>query len=200
MDVKHFRSAAAFRRWLQRHHHTATEVWVGFYRRESGKTGMSYQEAVDQALCFGWIDGIRKKVDDISYTNRFTPRKPKSTWSLVNIRRVAELTKLGQMAPPGVDAFKSRDARRSGTYSFENRPATFEPSLEKIFRADREAWTFFQSQPPGYRRTATWWVTSAVKEETRRTRLAWLIDDSAHGRRLGMLTVSRKSPTRRRDA
>lgn len=189
----YFRGGAAFRRWLQKHHGTTTEVWVGFYRKDSGRTGISYAEALDQALCFGWIDGIRKKVDDESYTNRFTPRKPKSTWSLVNIRRVGELTALGLMAPPGIAAFETRDAKRSGIYSFENRPSSLAPALEKTFKARREAWAFFQAQPPGYRRTATWYVMSAVKDDTRRSRLARLIEDSSQGRRLGMLAPTSKN-------
>lgn len=192
MDVTHFRDAEAFRRWLEKHHDTADELWVGFYRKGCGKTGISYQEAVDQALCFGWIDGVRKKVDDISYTNRFSPRTGKSTWSLINIRRIGDLTKQGLMAAPGIAAFKSRDAKRSGLYSFENRPADLAPELEKIFKANKRAWTFWAALPPGHRRTATWWVMSAVKDETRRSRLAALIDASAQGRRLGMLAPSTK--------
>jgi len=187
MEVKFFRSAEDFREWLDRHHGSATELWVGFYKKESGRVGMSYPEAVDQGLCFGWIDGVRKKVDAISYTNRFSPRRPKSIWSLVNIRRVGELTRQGLMTAAGLAAFRARDAKRSGMYSFENRPRSLEPALEKIFRARKRAWTFFQTQPPGYRRLATWWVMSAVKDETRRARLAKLISDSAEGRRLAAL-------------
>jgi uncharacterized protein YdeI (YjbR/CyaY-like superfamily) len=192
MKAAHFRNAAEFRRWLEKHHDTATELWVGFYRQGCGKTGMSYAEAVDQALCYGWIDGIRKKVDAISYTNRFTPRTARSIWSLINIRRVGELAKLGLMAAAGTAVFEARDLKRSGTYSFENRPTSLAPPLEKVFKSNKPAWAFWQAQPPGYRRTSTWWVMSAVKDETRRSRLATLIDESARGRRLGML-----SPTKR---
>ena len=196
MDVKHFRDAAAFRRWLEKYHDTAKELWIGFYRKGCGRTGMSYAEAVDQALCYGWIDGIRKRLDDISYTNRFTPRTPRSIWSAINIRRVGELTKLGLMAPSGAAAFKARDPKRSGLYSFENRPASFAPELEKVFKTNKAAWAFWEAQPPGYRRTITWFVMSAVKDETRRTRLAAVIDASARERRLGLAPAAKKSSTK----
>ena len=192
MDVRHFRDAATFRRWLERNHDREKELWVGFYRNDSGRGGLTYREALDQALCFGWIDGVRKKVDEASYAQRFTPRQARSTWSLVNIRRVGELTKMGVMAPAGVKAFEARDAARSGVYSFENRPQALPPDLERRFRKDRAAWAFFQAQPPGYRRTAIWFIVSAKKDETRLKRLAVLMDDSAHGRRLGMLAPGPK--------
>jgi uncharacterized protein YdeI (YjbR/CyaY-like superfamily) len=190
MQVKHFRNAEQFRRWLERHHAAEKELWVGFYRKGCGKTGMSYPEAVDQALCFGWIDGVRKKLDDISYTNRFSPRQPKSTWSTVNMRRVGELTKLGLMTEAGLAAFKARDEKRSGVYSFENRPQSLPPDLEKVFKANRQAWEFWTALPPGNRRTVTWWIVSAVKDETRRSRLAKAIESSAKGQRLGLLSPS----------
>ncbi len=192
MDATYFRDAAAFRRWLQKHHDSATELWVGFYRKGSGRTGISYPDAVDQALCFGWIDGVRKRVDDIRYVNRFSPRTAKSTWSLVNRRRVGELTRLGLMAPPGVAAFKARDPKRSARYSFENRPASLASELEKTFKSQRAAWAFWEALPPGFRRTVTWWIMSAVKEETRRARLAKVIADAARGRRAGLLSPSKK--------
>ena len=192
MDVVHFRSAAEFRRWLQKHHDSATELWVGFYNKASGKGGITYAEAVDQALCFGWIDGVRKKIDAASYVNRFSPRKAKSNWSTINIRRVGELIELGMIAAPGLAVFKARDAKRSGVYSFENRPQSLSPRLEKIFKSNAAAWTFFSAQPPGYRRTAIWFVMSAKQEETRDRRLARLIDDSAHGRRLAVITSPKK--------
>ncbi len=193
MDVRHFKDAPAFRRWLERNHGREKEVWVGFYRKDSGRSGLTYKEALDQALCFGWIDGVRKKVDEASYAQRFSPRTARSTWSLVNIRRVGELTTMGLMAPPGIKAFEARDPARSGIYSFENRPQDLPAELERRFRKDRAAWAFFEAQPPGYRRTAIWFVMSAKKEETRLKRLAVLMDDSAHGRRLGMLAPGRQS-------
>jgi uncharacterized protein YdeI (YjbR/CyaY-like superfamily) len=190
-DITYFRSAAEFRRWLEKNHDTAKEVWIGFYKKDSGKTGISYQEALDQALCFGWIDGVRKKVDEISYTNRFSPRTTRSAWSLINIRRVGELTKTGLMAEPGLKVFEDRDRKRSGIYSFENRPQSLPPKLEKLFTADKKAWAFFTAQPPGYRRIATWFVMSAKKDETRLKRLERLMDDSRNQRRLGIMEPSR---------
>lgn len=187
MRVRHFRTADAFRRWLAKHHDSAPEIWVGFYRAASGRTGMSYKEAVDQALCYGWIDGVRKRVDDISYTNRFTRRTAKSNWSAINIRRMGELMQLGIVAAPGRAAFEGRDPKRSGRYSFENRPTAFAPELERTFKAHAAAWAFWNAQPPGYRRTITWWVMSAVREETRRSRLATLIAEAAAGRRVALM-------------
>jgi len=192
MDVIYFRHAAELRRWLQKRHGTATELWIGFYKKGCGQTGITYPEAVDQALCFGWIDGVRKKVDEISYTNRFSPRTAKSTWSLINIRRVGELTRLGVMAAPGLATFKARDPKRSLKYSFENRPASLAPELEKVFKAQKVAWKFWETLPPGYRRTVTWWVMSAVKDETRRARLATAIESAARGQRVGLLTPPKK--------
>jgi uncharacterized protein YdeI (YjbR/CyaY-like superfamily) len=192
VEVAHFRDAAAFRRWLEKHHHRADEVWVGFYRKDSGKGGLTYKEALDEALCFGWIDGIRKKVDEKSYTNRFTPRQAKSTWSLVNIRRMGELLARGVVAAAGKAAFEARDPKRSGKYSFENRPASLTPGLARQFRRHKDAWTFFAAQPPGYRRIAIWYVMSAVRDETRQRRLDVLIDCCARHKRLPMMEPAKK--------
>jgi uncharacterized protein YdeI (YjbR/CyaY-like superfamily) len=153
-----FKSPAEFRDWLEKNHSQFTELWVGFYRKDSGRGGLTYQEALDEALCFGWIDGLKKKVNEISFTQRFTPRKKRSIWSAVNTRRVGELGKLGRLMPPGLAAFAARDPERSGIYSFENRTRQLDGAYEKKFKANRKAWEFFQSLPPGYRRTATWWV------------------------------------------
>jgi uncharacterized protein YdeI (YjbR/CyaY-like superfamily) len=188
-----FRTPAEFRAWLEKNHDTVAEVMVGFYKKASGRKGITYEEALDEALAFGWIDGVRKGLDDERFTNRFTPRKPKSAWSLKNIRRVRELTELGRMAPPGVAAFERRDPSEAGTYSFEHSNPEFANDLERRFRRNRKAWRFWEEQPPGYRKAATWWVISAKREDTRLRRLATLIEDSANGRRLAMLT----SPTRR---
>jgi len=184
MKVIHFKTAAGFRRWLQKNHAATGELWAGFYKKHSGKTGISYAEAVDEALCFGWIDGLKKRVDEFSYAHRFTPRKPVSNWSLTNIQRVETLKELGRMMPAGLKAFAARDPKRCGVYSFENRPRKFSAHLEKRFQANRKAWTFFQSQPPGYQRLACWWVMGAKKEETRLRRLNRLVADSENGRRL----------------
>jgi uncharacterized protein YdeI (YjbR/CyaY-like superfamily) len=187
MKIVFFQSASDFREWLLSNHDKVRELWVGFYKKKSGKIGISYPEAVDEALCFGWIDGIKKAVDDVSYTNRFTPRKPKSFWSAVNIKRVRELTDLRRMTAPGLKAFAGRDEQKAMQYSYERSTCELKGGYEKQFRGNAKAWEFFQAQPPGYRRTASWWVISAKREETRDKRLATLIETSEHGRRLDML-------------
>ena len=179
-----FRSAAEFRRWLEKHHDTAREIWVGFYKKDSGRRGIAYADAVDQALCYGWIDGVRKRIDEGGYTNRFSPRTAKSVWSTINIKRVEELRRLGLMRPPGVRAFDARDPARSGIYSFENRPKTLAPVLERRFQANKKAWLFFQAQPPGYRRLIVFMVMSAKQDETRERRLDRVIKASEKGLRL----------------
>jgi uncharacterized protein YdeI (YjbR/CyaY-like superfamily) len=187
MKIKLFRSASDFREWLTSNHDKVSELWVGFYKKKSGKVGISYLEAVDEALCFGWIDGIKKAVDDVSYTHRFTPRKPKSSWSMVNIKRVGELKQLGRMTAPGLKAFAGRDEQKAMQYSYERSSCKLEGAHEQQFRGNAKAWEFFQAQPPGYRRTASWWVLSAKQEETRSRRLVKLIEVSERGRRLDML-------------
>src|ERR1019366_1044157 len=192
MKIKFFQSASDFREWLASNHGKVQELWVGFYKKKSGKGGISYQEAVDEALCFGWIDGIKKAVDDVSYTHRFTPRKPKSFWTAVNIKRVGELKRVGRMMPPGLKAFAGCDERKARQYSYERSTCKLEGAQEKQFRGHEKAWEFFQAQPPGYRRTASWWVISAKSEETRGKRLATLIETSEHGCRLDMLAPQSK--------
>lgn len=184
MDATFFESPSDFRQWLEENHATEKELWVGFYKVNSGKQSITWPESVDQALCFGWIDGIRKSIDSISYKIRFTPRKPRSIWSAVNIKRVGELTEMGLMQPPGIEAFRRRTEERSEVYSFEADNPQFDPAHEALFRADKTAWGFFQAQPPSYRKTATHWVISAKREETRVTRLNTLINDSKNGHRL----------------
>ena len=184
MTPTFFESPAGFRAWLQKHHKTADELWVGFYKKASGKPTITWQEAVDEALCFGWIDGIRKKVDADSFTNRFTPRRRGSFWSDVNTRRVAELTKAGRMRAAGRAAFAARDAARTEAIARVRRDPRLEKRLEARFKANRAAWEFFNAQPAGYRRMATWFVMSAKRDETRVKRLDSLIDISASGRRL----------------
>ena len=188
MDATFFRSPAEFRDWLEEHHDTAPELWVGFFKKGAGETGITYQEALDQALCFGWIDGVRKTIDATRYANRFTRRQPKSPWSVVNIERVGELMRLGLMRPPGLAAFEGRDEAKARQYSFERSAAKLDDAYKETMRANPEAWQFFQAQPPSYRRVATWWVMSAKREETRLKRLATLIADSERGRRLGQVT------------
>ena len=184
-----FATPADFRAWLEKHHDTATELLVGFYKKGSGKPSITWPESVDEALCVGWIDGIRRRIDDESYSIRFTPRRVRSIWSNVNTKRVAELTRQGRMHASGVAAFKARDAKRSGIYSFEQREKnqTLGAAYVAKLRANKKAWAFFQAQPPGYQRLASLFVMSAKKEDTRLRRLATLIADSAAGRRIGLL-------------
>jgi uncharacterized protein YdeI (YjbR/CyaY-like superfamily) len=176
MRPRFFPTPSKFRAWLQQHHANSRELWVGFYKKDSGNPSITWPEAVDQALCFGWIDGVRKSLDAASYVIRFTPRKSNSTWSAMNIARAKELAAQGVMSPAGLKAFENRSDEKSAIYSYEQRKsAQLEDSQEQKFRANQRAWDFFQSQPPWYRRTATFWVISAKKEETREKRLAILI-------------------------
>ena len=179
-----FADSAAWRAWLERHHGSEREVWVGFYRKDSGRGGITYAEALDEALCFGWIDGVRKKIDAESYTNRFTPRTARSYWSAVNTRRANELVRQGRMAGPGLAAFQARDKGRTARYSFERDSAAFDAKQLAVFRRNRKAWTFFEAQAPSYRKVATWFVISAKQDATRIRRLETLISKSAAGQRL----------------
>ena len=162
-------------------------MWVGFYKRSSGKASVTWPESVDEALSVGWIDGIRKRIDDEAYTIRFTPRRKGSIWSRVNIRRVEALTEEGRMLPAGIAAFEARLATRSAIYSYEQ-PAPVEHVLDPSFRralgANKAAWTFFSAQPPGYRKLVTKWIMTAKRDETRQSRLRTLITTSARKRRL----------------
>jgi uncharacterized protein YdeI (YjbR/CyaY-like superfamily) len=182
-------SPSEFRAWLEEHHGESDELWVGFYKRNSGKPSITWSEAVDTALCFGWIDGVRKSVDEVSYSIRFTRRRRTSIWSEVNIKRVRDLTKLRLMQPAGLEAFGRREEAKSKIYSYEQRKtAKLGRAHEQQFRAHETAWRFFQAQAPWYRRTATWWVISGKKEETRQKRLAKLIEDSRRERTIPPLT------------
>lgn len=184
MSITFFKSSSRLREWLEKSHDKARELWVGFYKTRSKRQGITYKEALDEALCFGWIDGVRKSVGEMSYTIRFSPRKPRSNWSVVNIRRAGELTALGRMKPSGRKAFDERERRKSGRYSYEDRPRRLDRVYEKKFRVRKRAWNFFQGQAPSYQRAACWWVMSPVKEETRLKRLATLIEASGRGRRV----------------
>jgi uncharacterized protein YdeI (YjbR/CyaY-like superfamily) len=179
-----FASPAEFRRWLDDHHATTDELVVGFHKRATGKPSLTWPESVDEALCFGWIDGIRKSIDEESYMIRFTPRKPESIWSAVNIRNVERLFKERRMRKAGLDAYALRKEFRSGIYSYEQRPAELVEPYASQFKKNKAAWKFFQSQPPGYRKLMTWFIVSAKTEETRQKRLARLIEGSAKGERL----------------
>jgi len=187
VNPRFFKSPRQFRTWLSTNHARVRELWVGFHKLASGKPSVTYHEALDEALAFGWIDGIRKSLDASSYVIRFTPRKPKSIWSVVNLARVKALIANGRMARPGMTVFERRDKTKTYRYSFEQKTVGFDRAETKRFKSNARAWSFFDAQPPGYRRVATWFVISAKKEETRARRLEVLIADSARGRRLGIL-------------
>jgi uncharacterized protein YdeI (YjbR/CyaY-like superfamily) len=184
-EIRFFARPTDFRKWLQVHHGKSREQWVGFYRKATGRPSITWPESVDEALCVGWIDGIRKTIDAESYKIRFTPRKATSNWSAVNIGRVKELTKLGRMRPAGLKAFELRKEEKSGIYAYENRKSAVLGAVdEKQFRARHKAWDFFQKLPVAYRQTLIWWIVTARKEETRKQRLEKLIAASEAGRRL----------------
>ncbi len=188
-----FRTPAELRRWLRKNHASASELEIGFYKKSAGERGITYQEALDEALCFGWIDGVRHGIDATRYTTRFTPRKSKSFWSLVNIKRMNELIAARRAQPAGIQAFERRDEDSSKRYSYERETAALDDESERTFRADRDSWEFFRSQAPSYQRAAAWWVVAGKRPETRRRRLEALIAHSAARRRLPQLT----SPARR---
>jgi len=178
MTPTYFATQQDFRNWLEKNYDKKTELVVGFYKVDSGKPSITWLQSVDQALCFGWIDGIRKSVDAESYCIRFTPRKPGSTWSAINIRKVEEMNKLGLMLPAGLAAFEKRNEQKSAIYSYENRPEQLTTEYEFVFKTHPKAWEFFQSRPMSYQRTAIYWVMSAKQEPTRQKRLNELITDS----------------------
>jgi uncharacterized protein YdeI (YjbR/CyaY-like superfamily) len=184
MEPTFFATAAELRAWLEMHHAGVNELLAGFWKKGSGKGGITYAQALDEALCFGWIDGVRKTVDAESYTVRFTPRRPGSAWSEVNVRRAAGLAKEGRMRPPGTAAFEARDPEKTRLVSAEERFRPLDEACERAFREHGGAWAFFESQPPFYRRNAAGWVMGAKKEATRRKRLETLIDHCARGERV----------------
>ncbi len=197
MKPRFFQTPAQLRSWLETHHAESRELIIGFHKKGSGKPSITWSESVDEALCFGWIDGVRRSLDETSYVIRFTPRQTRSTWSAVNIAKMEGLLREGRARPAGREAFEARDEERSKIYSYEQRKtAAFDKASEKQFRADAAAWKFFQAQPPWYRRTATWWVISAKKEETRQKRLRTLIDRSARGEPIRELRRPGKSPSK----
>lgn len=183
-----FRSAKAFGRWLATHHGSVTELWIGFYKKQAAKPGMTYLEAVEEALCWGWIDGLVRGRDAESFEQRFTPRTTRSTWSLVNIARVGRLIDAGRMRAPGLAAFEAREAARSGIYSFEQARVALTPAHRKRFGAKAKAWSWFSAQAASYRRVAIHWVNSGKQEATRERRLAALIAESTKGKKLRQFT------------
>ena len=184
-----FKSPAEYRAWLEQHHESAKELWIGFWKKSTGKPSLTWQQCVDESLCFGWIDGIRKSIDADSYKQRVTPRRPTSIWSEINVRRVGELTAEGRMRPAGTAAFQKLD--RTRVYAYENFNKPLGPAEEAKLRKNRKAWAFFETLPPSHKRTITWWVMSAKQEATRQRRLETLIRDSAAGRRTGAMTTKK---------
>src|SRR6266851_6659932 len=183
-DVTHFRTLADLRKWFRANHANASELWIGFYKKDSGRPSITWPESVDEALCVGWIDGIRKSLGAESYTIRFTPRRKGSIWSTVNIARVKTLTAEKRMRPTGVKAFAARRENKSGIYSYEQRRDQLEEPYCSLLQKNKAAFEFFQAQPPSYRKAVGWWIVSAKKEETRLGRLKKLIEAGDRGRRL----------------
>jgi uncharacterized protein YdeI (YjbR/CyaY-like superfamily) len=194
-EPKAFRTPAAFRAWLEKHHATAKELEVRLFKVHAAHRGITYAQALDEALCFGWIDGVIHSLDEDSFRQRYTPRAPRSNWSRRNIQHAERLKKAGRMAPAGLAAFEARGERRSGSYSFEQRRPDLAPALVRAFRANPAAWAFYQAQPPGYRGMTAYWIMSAKREDTRARRFGVLLDCSARGTRIPMLTPA---PGRRR--
>jgi uncharacterized protein YdeI (YjbR/CyaY-like superfamily) len=205
MKPRFFATPAAFRAWLAKHHASAKELVVGFHKRHTGKPSLTWPQSVDEALCFGWIDGVRRRLHDGAYSIRFTPRKPTSTWSAINVARVAELERAGRMTDAGRRAFAARSAEKTGIYSYERATAKLAPHEARVLAANRAAASYFAAQPPWYRRACTHWIASAKRDETRARRLAQLIADSAAGRWIKLLRRpgsdrATRAPRRRRAA
>ncbi len=188
MDAQFFDSPGAFGSWLRDHHDSATELWVGYWKKGCDQPTMTWPESVLEALCYGWIDGVRKRLDDQRYKIRFTPRKASSIWSAVNIRHVETLLAAGRMQPAGMRAFEARTADRSVVYSYERKEAQLDVESRKRFQANRAAWKFFESQSAWYQHSCNWWVVSAKQEKTRARRLDQLISDSAQGKTTARFT------------
>jgi uncharacterized protein YdeI (YjbR/CyaY-like superfamily) len=188
VDVTFFVTPADLRAWFDANHQSVTELLIGFHKVASGRPSVTWPEAVDEALCVGWIDGIRRRIDDSSYSIRFTPRRKRGIWSAINIGRVSELQAAGRMRPAGERAFEARDEARSAIYAYEQPPGALAPEEDATFRANGPAWAWFSAQAPSYQRTATYWIVSARKPETRVRRLETLIADSAAGRTIKPLT------------
>jgi uncharacterized protein YdeI (YjbR/CyaY-like superfamily) len=199
MKPRFFPAPDEFRAWLEENHATETELLVGFYKKDSGRPSITWPESVDEALCFGWIDGVRRNAGDAAYTIRFTPRRTTSIWSAINVAKVKTLTKAGRMRPAGLRAYAARTPERTGVYSFERlRAAKLSRDQRARLRANRRASAFFDAQPPGYRALVTHWVVSAKRPETQDRRLSLLIADSAAGRRIGPLTRPGRKPSKTR--
>jgi uncharacterized protein YdeI (YjbR/CyaY-like superfamily) len=192
-NIKFFKTEEALRKWYEKYYSKLDEFWIGYYKKGSGKPSVTYSQAVDQALCFGWIDGIAKGIDEEKYCQRFTPRRAKSIWSAVNHKKVAELIKNKQMTPAGLKTYNERDKARTNMYSFEQAKHELPTAYEKKFKQNKKAWANFQKMPPSYRKPAIWWVISAKQEETQMRRLGTLIDDSENGLRIKQLRPLKKN-------
>jgi uncharacterized protein YdeI (YjbR/CyaY-like superfamily) len=195
-NVRFFDSQARFREWLEANHTKAPFQWVGFWKKAAQRRGLTYDEAVLEALCFGWIDGQTNRVDDLSVTVRFSPRRAGSNWSELNIGRVKDLEKAGKMHAAGLRAFEARREPGPGTYTYETRPSDLPQELEAVFRINAQAWTFWREQTPGYRKSMTWWILSAKRDETRQRRLAAVMDESAKGNKISDTNLPKLSPQR----
>jgi uncharacterized protein YdeI (YjbR/CyaY-like superfamily) len=192
-EVTFFETPIHFRQWLETHHREATELWVGFYKTNSGKPSITWSQSVDEALCYGWIDGLCKSIDELSYRIRFTPRKPGSIWSAVNLKKVEELSRLGLMREAGLEVYEKRDQKKTNQYSFEQATVQLPDAYEAEFRRHENARAFFLSQPASYQKAAIWWVVNAKQEATRHKRFSTLIADSEAGRRVAHLTRPKSS-------
>lgn len=192
MNILFFKTQKHLRKWFEKNRKKEKELFVGYYKVSSGKPSVTWSQSVDEALCFGWIDGIRKSIDEESYCIRFTPRKPTINWSAINIKKVEELTKLGLMKPAGLHAFSLRKDNKSKIYSYENLAVNFDKSFEKKFKANKQAWKYFQSTAPSYQKITTRWVMSAKKEVTRIKRLEELIRDCALGKKIKAMRYGKK--------
>jgi uncharacterized protein YdeI (YjbR/CyaY-like superfamily) len=195
-----FRTPAAFRAWLEKHHATTKELELRLFKVHAAHRGLTHAQALDEALCFGWIDGVVHRLDEDSFRQRYTPRKPRSNWSRRNIEHVERLKKAGRMTPSGLAAYDAREEERSGVYSFEQERPELAPAYLKTIRANKAAWTFFQERPPGFRRLMAHWIMSAKREDTRARRLALLIDCAARGRKIPQLEALERSAPAGRNA
>ena len=192
MNILYFKTQKEMRKWFEKNHKKENELFAGFYKISSGKPSVTWSQSVDEALCFGWIDGIRRSVDEESYCIRFTPRNPKSNWSAVNIKKVEELIKLERMKPGGLAAFSFRKEEKSKIYAYENPAVIFDKTYEKKFKANKSAWKYFKSTAPTYQKITTRWVMSAKQEETRLKRLEELMRDCASGKKIKALSYGKK--------
>ncbi len=189
----YFEDPASLREWFEQHHDTERELILGYYKVATGRASVTWSESVDQAICFGWIDGVRRTIDEQRYCIRFTPRRAGSIWSAVNIRKVRELKKQGLMTQPGLDAWAARSRQRSVRYAYEQGNVQLDPAYEKKLRANAKAWAYFESLAPSYRKPSVWWVMSAKQEKTRLRRLDILIDCSSKGTKIPSLVRKSKS-------